>query len=77
MTGVHDGFIWVSDVMYCIDADISQINGTHTQAFGSHHPGGAYFGFSDGSIRFLKNASDPGTMRWFAGRNDGQVVPSE
>lgn len=32
------------------------------EAFGSRHPGGAYFVFCDGGVRFLRNEIDPGTM---------------
>jgi prepilin-type N-terminal cleavage/methylation domain-containing protein/prepilin-type processing-associated H-X9-DG protein len=75
MTGIRSGSIWISDVMWWVDQDTAKVNGTAPQAFGSRHPGGAMFGFCDGSVRFFKDATDPNTIRWLAGRNDGVLVP--
>ena len=44
------------------------------QAFSSRHPNGAEFGFCDGSVRFFRNGSDPNTIRYLAGREDGVIV---
>jgi hypothetical protein len=32
------------------------------------------FAFCDGSVRFFKDATDPKTIRWLAGREDGVLV---
>jgi prepilin-type N-terminal cleavage/methylation domain-containing protein/prepilin-type processing-associated H-X9-DG protein len=78
MTGVRDGSIWISDVMWWVDASTAQVNGTAPQAFSSRHTsGGAYFAFCDGSVRFFRNGGDPEKLRWLAGRADGVVVNSE
>jgi prepilin-type N-terminal cleavage/methylation domain-containing protein/prepilin-type processing-associated H-X9-DG protein len=65
----------VSDVMWYVDEAAAQVNGTAPQAFSSRHPGGAMFGFCDGSIRFFRNSTDPNTVRYLAGRADGVIVP--
>ena len=74
MTGLRDGAIWISDVMWWVDEATARVNGTAPQAFSSRHTGGAYFGFCDGSVRFFRDNTDPNTVRWLAGRNDGRVV---
>lgn len=42
---------------------------------GSHHTGGAFFAFADGSVRFLSNDIDLSTYRLIGSRADGQVLP--
>jgi len=74
MSGLRDGSIWVSDVMWWLDDDSSRINGPAPQAFSSQHSGGAYFGLCDGSVRFFGEGGDVNTVKWLAGRNDGNVV---
>jgi prepilin-type N-terminal cleavage/methylation domain-containing protein len=75
MTGKLDNAIIVSDVMWWLDNDTSVINGSAPQAFSSRHTAGAYFGFCDGSARFLYEGGDVDTLRWLAGREDGIIVP--
>jgi prepilin-type N-terminal cleavage/methylation domain-containing protein/prepilin-type processing-associated H-X9-DG protein len=65
----------ISDVMWYVDDQTAQVNGPAPQAFSSRHPGGATFGFSDGSVRFFRNNTDPSNVRYLAGRNDGVIVP--
>ena len=75
MTGLRDGSIWISDVMWWVDETTAQVNGSAPQAFSSRHVGnGAWFAFCDGSVRFFRATTDPNTIRWLAGRNDGMVV---
>jgi len=75
MTGIHaDGSIWVSDVMWTVDAATAVVNGPAPQAFTSRHPGGVMFGFCDGSVRFFRDDGDPNIVRWIAGRQDGTVL---
>ena len=64
----------ISDNMWHLDDVSAQINGTAPQAFGSRHPGGANFGFGDGSIRFFKSTANPVTIKWLGSRNDGRVI---
>jgi len=64
----------VSDVMWWVDANSAQINGSSPQAFSSKHPGGAFFAFGDGSVRFARENTDPNQTIWLAGRSDGVVV---
>jgi prepilin-type processing-associated H-X9-DG protein len=76
MTGLTPQFsIRISDVMWWVDEDASRLEGSASQAFGSRHTGGAYFGFADGSIRFFRSNSDPNLVHWLAGRDDGHIVP--
>jgi prepilin-type N-terminal cleavage/methylation domain-containing protein/prepilin-type processing-associated H-X9-DG protein len=74
MTGERNLSVYISDVMWWVDADVARINGPAPQAFSSRHPGGAYFGFCDGSVRFFHEGGDVNTLIWLAGRNDGHIV---
>src|SRR5262249_36633107 len=77
MTGLRDGSVWISDVMWWVDDTSARINGPAPQAFSSRHPGGAFFGFCDGSVRFFREGGDINTLRFLAGRADGKVVNSD
>ena len=68
------GIVWVSDVFWGLDTGDFRINGPGPQAFSSRHTGGAFFGFCDGSIHFIRDSTDPQKVLALAGRNDGQVV---
>jgi prepilin-type N-terminal cleavage/methylation domain-containing protein/prepilin-type processing-associated H-X9-DG protein len=76
MSGLRDGAIWISDVMWWVDEATAQVNGTAPQAFSSRHPAGAMFAFCDGSVRLFRTGTDPNIVRWLAGRADGVVVPA-
>jgi prepilin-type processing-associated H-X9-DG protein len=73
-SGWYNGSVRMSDCLWYVDETTAQINGTAPQAFSSRHPNGANFGFADGSVRFFRNSSDPNTIRFLAGRNDGIIV---
>jgi prepilin-type N-terminal cleavage/methylation domain-containing protein/prepilin-type processing-associated H-X9-DG protein len=56
-------------------ADPAEAAGSlHVGGFGSYHPGGANFGFADGSTRFLSNNTDPGLLRQLGNRADGEIM---
>ena len=74
MTGLRNGAVWISDVMWWIDDESATINGTAPQAFSSRHPGGAMFSFCDGSTRFFKEGGDIELLKFLADRDDGHVV---
>jgi prepilin-type N-terminal cleavage/methylation domain-containing protein/prepilin-type processing-associated H-X9-DG protein len=45
--------------------------------YASRHPGGANFGFGDGSVRFLKNTISPGVFHRLGNREDGELVSGD
>ncbi len=49
----------------------------HADQFWSRHPGGALFGFADGSVRFLKEKRPIATFRALATRKGGEVVSAD
>jgi prepilin-type N-terminal cleavage/methylation domain-containing protein len=73
MSGLRDGSVWVSDVMWSVDNVSANVNGPAPQAFSSKHPGGAFFAYSDGSVRFFYEHGDKSIVRWAAGREDGNT----
>jgi prepilin-type N-terminal cleavage/methylation domain-containing protein/prepilin-type processing-associated H-X9-DG protein len=72
--GTSSRSVRISDVMWWVDQSTARVNGPAPQAFSSRHPGGAMFGFCDGSIRFFRDNTDPNTVRFLAGRADGMIV---
>ncbi len=42
--------------------------------FGGPHPEVCFFAMADASVRPIKNSTDPRTLRWLCGRNDGTRV---
>jgi len=42
--------------------------------FGSQHPGGAIFGFADGSTRYLTRNTEPDVLRRLGNRADGEII---
>ncbi|HEY1378378.1 MAG TPA: DUF1559 domain-containing protein [Gemmataceae bacterium] len=73
-SSVVDGLVCVSDVYWAVDGGDFRINGPGPQAFGSRHPGGASFGFCDGSVRFIRDSADATRLQLLAGRADGRVA---
>jgi prepilin-type N-terminal cleavage/methylation domain-containing protein len=57
-------------------SDEYKTNGTNSNAFGSHHPGGTGFVFADGSVRMLGSDVEGIVLNRLAARNDGEVVDS-
>ena len=66
--------VFISDVMWQLDNATSQVNGTAMEAWSSKHPGGAFFLFCDGSVRFFLEGGNVTLLQWLAGRADGEVV---
>ena len=46
----------------------------HGRAFGSSHTGGCHFGLADGSVHFISENINQGTLKNLAMRSDGQVL---
>ncbi|HYO23536.1 MAG TPA: DUF1559 domain-containing protein, partial [Lacipirellulaceae bacterium] len=44
--------------------------GTYAESFNSAHPGGAYFVFCDGGVRFIRDTIEPRTMNALATRDE-------
>lgn len=74
MTGLYDGAVYISDVMWWVDDAAAVINGPAPQAFSSLHVKGAQFGFADGSVHFFREGGKIQVLKYLAGRNDGKVV---
>ena len=77
MSGLRNSAIWISDVMWWIDAESAVINGPAPQAFSSNHPGGAMFVFADGSTHFFREGGDFEILRFLAGRSDGIIIGAD
>jgi prepilin-type N-terminal cleavage/methylation domain-containing protein/prepilin-type processing-associated H-X9-DG protein len=75
--GLYNGGVMISCVMWSIDDVNDRINGPAPQAFSSRHPGGALFGFCDGSVRFFRESGNMTSLKYLAGRNDGVIVNSD
>jgi prepilin-type N-terminal cleavage/methylation domain-containing protein len=72
----YGGSVYVSNCYWWIDPYANpitgvtfQINGSGSQSFGSHHTGGAYFGFCDGRVVFVRDNVSYDLMRQMAERN--------
>ena len=75
------------NVRYAINADehvyIADYNGEGTSyyfneiVFGSRHPGGSNFCYTDGSVHFLPDDLDMEIYRYLACRNDGVALDAE
>jgi len=42
--------------------------------FGGPHPQACFFALADGSVRAIRNTTDPRTLRFLCGRNDQELV---
>ncbi len=74
MTGYANSSVYISDVMWWLDENTAQINGSASQAISSQHKGGAFCGFCDGSVRFFPDSVNPSQMMWLGGRDDGKII---
>lgn len=74
MPGTDPDGVMISAVMWIVDEYASRVNGEAIQAFSSRHPGGAFFTFCDGSVRFFAEGGDVIALKYLAGRRDGHVV---
>lgn len=65
--------IWQAENEVAVD----EIDKTFVGGFGSAHPGGAQFGFADGSVRFLTQSIDPVLFSNYGHRCDGAMMGEE
>jgi len=59
------------------DAEKERAGTLAVGGFGSFHPGGANFGFADGSTRFLSKNTDPTVLRLLGNRADGEIIKAD
>jgi prepilin-type N-terminal cleavage/methylation domain-containing protein/prepilin-type processing-associated H-X9-DG protein len=70
---LYGGSLYISNCYWWIDPTQGfQINGPNSQSFGSHHTGGAYFGFCDGRVTFVRDNINYNLMQLLAQRNSNQ-----
>ncbi len=69
-SGFIDRQAWPND----LDAETGSLD---VGGFGSFHPGGAQFGFADGSTRFLTHSIDEVLFRQLGNRADGELLKEE
>jgi hypothetical protein len=62
------------DQQDCSPGDRHIHNYPTSMGFSSHHPGGAHFGFVDGSVHFIQESIDNFTLSFLAHKSDGNVV---
>jgi len=72
---VGAGIDWMEPRDLSIDEMSWALNDGSGKSISSNHPGGAMIALADGSVRFLANGIDPGTLRRLILRNDGQPAP--
>ena len=66
-----------SGVFWAIDAGTFRLNGSDKWAFCSPHPGGVNALFGDGSVRFVRDTTDPRIPADMASRAGGEVAAVE
>jgi len=72
--------VWTVNNSGTLPNGTGTVNGTaatynlQARAFSSAHTGGAHFALGDGSVRFISENVNLGTMRNLAIRNDGEVL---
>lgn len=69
------------DTCHAVDASVGNehknCNWVTEKGFRSLHPGGANFGFGDGSVQFLTEDIDMWTYQYLGEKNDGNVVSGD
>lgn len=79
----HNAAIWaatsLNDGNYHFTLSIAsngsfQLNGNHTNAMSSLHPGGGLFCFADASVHFIPETINLKTWKYLGNRHDGNVL---
>ena len=72
----HDGWA-VGGISTLFSLQRGAMNCNFAEAPGSEHPGGAHFGFGDGSVRFLSENIDLYTLLYIGTHDAGEVPPQQ
>ncbi len=85
--GLHDtimlvevadsGTCWTEPRDLRFDQIDFKINGSKRQGISSYHPGGVNAAFCDGSVRFLKDSTNPQLVKAMLTIDGGEQVPAE
>ena len=70
-SGIH----WMEPRDVTVEEAVTFLTNPAASPFEQVHPGGANVLLTDGSVRFLGESTNPGTLRALLTRDDGQAVP--
>ncbi len=69
--------VWASCQVAKTSKSLGKIGCDLTQEFASYHVGGAYFGFADGSARFLKESIDNKVLAGLLSKRGNEIISAD